>query len=77
MGDLFVQACKLYLAVAALDTGDLIAGGTAFRICRADLEHLFSAVFILPAVHSFPLFTEQACQEKAYNKPYVKQYACL
>jgi hypothetical protein len=59
MGNLLVQACKLYLALAALDTSDRIAGGTAFRICRADLEHLFPAVIILPAIHSCPPFTEQ------------------
>jgi len=67
-GDLLVQACKLYLALAALDTSDRIAGGTAFRICRTILEHLFPAVFILPAIHSCPPFTEQAYQQKAYDK---------
>lgn len=30
IGDLLVQACKLYLALAALDTSDRIAGGTSF-----------------------------------------------
>ncbi len=77
MGDLLVQACKLYLAFAALDTSDRIAGVTAFRICRADLEHLFPTVFILPTIHSGPPFIEQAYQEKAYIKPWQSNmYAC-
>ncbi len=54
IGDLFVHACELYLAIVALDTREHITGRTAFRICRTDLAHLFAAVFILPAIQSYP-----------------------
>jgi hypothetical protein len=76
-GDLLVQACKLYFAFEALDASDRIAGGTAFRICRADIEHLFSTVFILPTIHLNLLSQSRHTKKKAYNKPYTKQYSCL
>jgi hypothetical protein len=69
ISDLFVQACKLFHALAALDIGDRITCGSVFRICGANLENVFSAVFILPAIHSRPPFSQSRQSKRVSNIP--------
>jgi hypothetical protein len=63
MGDLLVQGGTLCFILAALDTSDHIAGGTAVWICGTDTEHFFRAVFIFPAIHRRPPFEKKAYRE--------------